>query len=303
MIREDFLQRLHRAGLSLGLLDDASASSPMEPSSAAEPSASESPEIAGFPHFEEALTHPSFANEQRLGRRIDNQRLEFLGDAVLGLFASEILMERFPAAKEGELSLMRSQLVNTDALAAWARVIGLGAVLRLGRGADAAGERERDNVLADAVEALVGAIYLDRGIVAARRFSAAIVREPLSRLEGATAVGRDPKSELQEQVQAEGEPSPRYRVVGVEGPDHRRAFIVVVEVNGEILGEGRGRSKKLAEQAAARAAIEARRRARSDRPGAAERAATETESEAGAAAPLADGSPTRGSSARPGDPE
>jgi ribonuclease-3 len=303
MIREDFLQRLHRAGLSLGLLDDASASSPMEPSSAAEPSASESPEIAGFPHFEEALTHPSFANEQRLGRRIDNQRLEFLGDAVLGLFASEILMERFPAAKEGELSLMRSQLVNTDALAAWARVIGLGAVLRLGRGADAAGERERDNVLADAVEALIGAIYLDRGIVAARRFSAAIVREPLSRLEGATAVGRDPKSELQEQVQAEGEPSPRYRVVGVEGPDHRRAFIVVVEVNGEILGEGRGRSKKLAEQAAARAAIEARRRARSDRPGAAERAAAETESEAGAAAPLADGSPTRGSSARPGDPE
>jgi ribonuclease III len=290
MISEDFLQRLHRAGLSLGLLD-AAASPPAEPASPDAPVALEPPEIVGFSHFEEALTHPSFANEQRLGRRVDNQRLEFLGDAVLGLFASEILMERFPAAKEGELSLMRSQLVSTEALAVWARSIDLGPVLRLGRGADAAGERERDNVLADAVEALVGAVYLARGIAAARRFSAAIVAEPLSRLEKATAVGRDPKSELQEQVQAEGGPSPRYRVVNVEGPDHRRLFLVVVEVNGEVLGEGRGRSKKLAEQAAARAAIEARRRAQSDPP------------ETAATAPLSDGPPPRGSSDCSGDPE
>jgi len=212
----------------------------------------------GLPHLEEALTHPSFANEQKPWRRADNQRLEFLGDAVLGLLAGEILMERFPAAKEGELSLMRSLLVNTEALAAWARRIDLGPELRLGRGADAAGERERETVLADAVEALVGGVYLDLGLEVARKLSAAIVAEPLSRLETASAVGRDPKSELQEQVQAEGGPSPRYRVVGVEGPDHRRAFIVVVEVDGEILGEGRGRSKKLAEQAAARAAIHAR---------------------------------------------
>lgn len=266
MIGEDFLQRLHQAGLNLGLFDDAPASSATERSGSVDGalgSASAPSLVVGFPHLEEALTHPSFANEQRLGRRTDNQRLEFLGDAVLGLLASELLMERFPAAKEGELSLMRSQLVSTEALAAWARAIDFGPALRLGRGADAAGERERDNVLADAVEALVGAVYLDRGIAAARRFSATIVAEPLSRLESATVVGRDPKSELQEQVQAEGGPSPRYRVVGTEGPDHRRAFIVVVEVLGEVLGEGRGRSKKLAERAAARAAIEARALARS----------------------------------------
>jgi ribonuclease III len=215
-----------------------------------------------LPHLEDALTHPSFANEQR-GRRADNQRLEFLGDAVLGLLVGELLMARLPAANEGELSLLRSQLVNAEALAAWARSVDLGPSLRLGRGADAAGERERDNVLADAVEALVGAVYLDRGMEAAREVAAVIVAEPLERLRGGTAVGRDPKSELQEQVQAAGGSSPRYRVVGAEGPDHRRSFVVAVEVDGQILGEGRGRSKKVAEQAAARAAIEALEKERS----------------------------------------
>lgn len=219
-----------------------------------------------LPHLEEALTHPSFANEQK-GRRVDNQRLEFLGDAVLGLLVGELLMERLPAAKEGELSLLRSLLVNTEALAAWARAVDLGPALRLGRGADAAGERDRDNVLADAVEALVGAVYLDRGMTAARELAGVIVAEPLLRLEApGTTVGRDAKSELQEQVQAEGGSSPRYRVVATEGPDHRREFVVAVEVDGAVLGEGRGRSKKLAEQAAARAAIESRTAARASAP-------------------------------------
>jgi ribonuclease-3 len=272
MIVEDLLQRLRSVGVNLEPLDGgaprcSSRAGGVAPS--ADPGSSvdlpSSVDPKGFAHLEEALTHPSFANEQRRGRRADNQRLEFLGDAVLGLFASELLMDRFPTAKEGELSLMRSLLVNTEALAAWARSIDLGKALRFGRGADAAGERERDSVLADAVEALVGAIYLDRGIDVARRLSSAIVAEPLSRLASAPAVGRDPKSELQEQVQAEGGPSPRYRVVGAEGPDHRRAFIVVVEVSGEVLGEGRGRSKKLAEQAAARSALQARERAQRDR--------------------------------------
>jgi ribonuclease-3 len=208
-----------------------------------------------LPHLEEALTHPSFANEQRGGRCADNQRLEFLGDAVLGLLVGEILMERFPAAKEGELSLMRSLLVSAEALSAWARAVDLGPLLRLGRGAGAAGEGERDNVLADAAEALIGAVYLDRGLAAARELAAAIVADPLARLGRPGAVGRDPKSELQERVQAGGGASPRYRVVGVEGPDHRREFIVEVEAEGHVLGRGRGRSKKLAEQAAARAAI------------------------------------------------
>ncbi|MFT3770088.1 MAG: ribonuclease III [Minicystis sp.] len=216
-----------------------------------------------LPHLEEALTHSSFANEQR-GRCVDNQRLEFLGDAVLGLLVGELLMERLPAAKEGELSLMRSQLVSTEALAAWARAVGLGPALRLGRGADAAGDRDQDSVLADAAEALVGAVYLDRGVGPARELAAAVVSEALGRL--VTGAGRDAKSELQEQVQAEGGSSPRYRVVATEGPDHRREFVVVVEVDGVVLGEGRGRSKKLAEQSAARAAIEARAQARGSAP-------------------------------------
>lgn len=206
-------------------------------------------------HLEQALTHPSFANEQK-GRCGDNQRLEFLGDAVLGLLVGECLMVRMPEAKEGELTLMRSLLVNTEALAAWARAVELGPALRLGRGADAAGERDRDNVLADAVEAIVGAVYLDRGTEAARKVAEAVVAEPLARLGG--PIGRDAKSELQEQVQAQGGASPRYRVVDTAGPDHRREFVVVVEAFGAVLAEGRGRSKKLAEQAAARAAMEAR---------------------------------------------
>ena len=208
-----------------------------------------------LPHLAEALTHPSYSNEQRRGQRMDNQRLEFLGDAVLGLCVTELLMARFPNANEGELSLIRSSLVSTDALAYWAREVDLGAALRLGRGADLAREREQKNVLADAVEAVVGAVHVDRGLDAARALVLAIVSEPLGRVESVPSLGRDPKSALQEHVQASGSPSPRYRVVSSQGPDHDREFVVAVEVEGEPLAEGRGRSKKLAEQAAARAAL------------------------------------------------
>ncbi|MFO0755636.1 MAG: ribonuclease III [Byssovorax sp.] len=215
---------------------------------------------AEVPHLDEALTHPSFANEQR-GKCSDNQRLEFLGDAVLGMVTSEALMARFPAANEGELSLMRSLLVNAEALAAFGRSIGLAAELRVGRGADSSGERDRDNVLADAVEAIVGALYLDLGLDRARALGARIVAEPLSRI-GQAQAARDAKSELQEKVQAEGGSSPRYRIIRAEGPDHRRSFVVEVDVDGVVLAEGTGRSKKTAEQAAARAALDARERAR-----------------------------------------
>ena len=212
------------------------------------------PELA---HLEEALTHPSYANEQRKGPRVDNQRLEFLGDAVLGLAVSELLMARYPSGDEGVLSLVRSSLVNADALAAFARRHGLGEALLLGRGADAMGERAQTNVLADAVEAIVGAVYLDRGFDAARALSGAIVAERLARYAaGETPSARDAKSELQEKVQAQGRPAPRYRVLSVEGPDHQREFLVSVDVGDESIGEGRGRSKKLAEQAAARAGID-----------------------------------------------
>lgn len=210
-----------------------------------------------LPHLEEALTHASFANEQRASGAIDNQRLELLGDAVLGLCVIEHLMERFPEAREGELSLIRASLVNADALASWARAVGLGQALRVGRGADAAGERRQTNVLADATEALVAAVYLDRGLAAARALSRRIIDGPMERLQGGGRFGRDPKSQLQERIQARGGPSPRYRIVAVEGPDHGRRFTAVAEADGEILGQGQGRSKKLAEQAAARAALDA----------------------------------------------
>ncbi len=205
-------------------------------------------------HLDEALTHPSYANEHRDSAR-DNQRLEFLGDAVLGLCVSEILMDRFPEAREGELSLMRASLVNTEALADWARAAELGGALRLGRGADAAGERQQKNVLADVVEALVGAVYLDLGVESARRLASAIVGEPLERMASGPPLGRDPKSELQERVQARGGASPKYRLVEAIGPDHSREFVVAVDVDGELLGEGRGRSKKRSEQEAARIAL------------------------------------------------
>jgi ribonuclease-3 len=212
---------------------------------------------ADLAHLEEALTHPSFANELRRGPRVDNQRLEFLGDAVLGLAVSELLMSRYPAGDEGVLSLVRSSLVNADALATFARERGVGDALRLGRGADATGERDQTNVLADAVEALVGAVYLDRGFDEARALVRSIVADRLERIAaGASFSARDAKSELQEKVQAVGRPSPRYRVLAVEGPDHLRVFRVAVEVGDDVLAEGRGRSKKLAEQAAARSAID-----------------------------------------------
>ena len=206
-----------------------------------------------LPHLGQALTHPSYANEARHGRRDDYQRLEFLGDAVLQLCVSEALVRTRPDAREGELSRMRARLVSTEALAAFARELDLGSALRLGRGADAAGERHQANVLADALEAVIGAVYLDRGAAAAEAVVAAI----LARSESDVAAERDPKSELQERVQALGGAAPRYELVDTSGPDHRREFHVRVEAMGRALGEGRGRSKKAAEQEAARQGLQA----------------------------------------------
>jgi ribonuclease-3 len=199
-------------------------------------------------HLEQALSHPSYANEARRGRADDYQRLEFLGDAVLSLCVSEALYVRNPRAREGDLSLLRARAVSTEALAAFARTVDLGAALLLGRGADAAGERDRATVLADAVEAVIGAVYLDRGLEGAR----AVAMRVLEHAEELGAAARDPKSELQERVQALGGASPRYLVVETTGPDHAREFRVEVEAFGRVLGEGRGRSKKAAEQEAAR---------------------------------------------------
>ncbi|HZO16215.1 MAG TPA: ribonuclease III [Polyangiaceae bacterium] len=215
------------------------------------------------PHLREALTHPSFTNEQRRGVVVDNQRLEFLGDAVLSLCASEMLMDAFADVDEGELTVMRAALVNAEALAEGARALGIGEALQLGRGADAAGERDRSNVLADAMEAVIGAVYVDLGLDHARQVSRTLLGERIERLVDAGGMERDPKSRLQELLQARGLEAPSYQVIEIEGPPHARLFTVRVECrvdpdNAErsIFAEGQGRSKKLAEQEAARTLLE-----------------------------------------------
>ncbi len=205
-----------------------------------------------IPRLDEALTHPSFGNES--GAR-DNQRLEFLGDAVLGLCVSEELARLHPDADEGALTRMRSALVNAEALARWARRHDLGACLALGRGARAGSERDQTNVLADAVEALVAAVFEARGLAGARALVADITREGLAASDRLEL--RDAKSLLQERAQAAGHPAPHYRVVSSEGPAHEPTFEVEVLVGEAPLARGTGRSKRAAERAAAAAALSA----------------------------------------------
>ncbi len=214
-------------------------------------------EIVGPGHIGglvEALTHPSYANE--VEGAADNQRLEFLGDAVLGLCVSELLATAHPDADEGVLTRMRSGLVNAEALARWGRESRIGACLSLGRGAQSGTERDQTNVIADAVEALVAAVFASHGLDGARAVVRMVVAEPMAEAERLGM--RDPKSALQEQVQAAGGPAPRYRVVASRGPQHAQVFEIEVVVNDEVLGRGEGRSKRLAERAAAIAALAAR---------------------------------------------
>jgi ribonuclease-3 len=205
------------------------------------------------PALDEALTHPSFANESARVR--NNQRLEFLGDAVLGLCVSELLVEAHPEADEGMLTRMRSALVNAEALAQWGRAEDLSACLALGRGAQSSRERTQTNVIADAVEALVAAVYASHGIAGARALVRAVVAGPLAEAERLGL--RDPKSALQERVQGQGGPAPTYRVVATRGPQHEQVFEVEVLVGEDVRGRGEGPSKRTAERAAADAALSA----------------------------------------------
>src|SRR5688572_2832089 len=201
------------------------------------------------PHVQEALTHPSYANEQGLGPH--NQRLEFLGDAVLGLCVTDLLFQRFPDADEGVLTSMRAQLVNTDALADWAREQQISEALLLGRGAEGSNLRASNNVLADFVEALIAATFLDAGLDVARSACERLVKSRLSAL--ATSRSRlDPKTELQQRFQALGGTAPTYSVIDSGGPAHDRWFVVRVRLGDNWGAEGRGRSKRLAEREAAR---------------------------------------------------
>lgn len=202
----------------------------------------------------EALTHPSLGYETQKPQQ-DNQRLEYLGDAVLELVFSHLLFESFPDAAEGVLTKLRARMVSRPALAGYARSIRLGDQLRMGRGEESSGGRDRDSSLADAMEALTAAIYLDCGLEAARAMILRVCATPLAELrEQPTEV--NPKGHLQELLQARGPGSLRYVILREDGPDHKKSFISQVEWNGLPLGEGTGGSKKEAETAAAAAALE-----------------------------------------------
>ena len=206
--------------------------------------------------LEEALTHASSLNERKGGEAVrDNERLEFLGDAVLDLIISEALVERHPGATEGALSKMRARLVSEAALAQAARRIGLGRFLRLGRGEELSGGREKSSLLADAFEAVVAAVYHDGGYEAARQSVLALL-EPELALESVAGGVIDYKTQLQEYCQQYFGQLPVYRVTRESGPDHRKVFQVELMVSGRCYGEGTGKSKKEAEQQAAKSAIE-----------------------------------------------
>lgn len=203
--------------------------------------------------LQEALTHRSRANEVS-GGLPDNQRLEFLGDSILGFIIGHELFLRHPDWKEGELSRHRSALVDEENLARLARGVDLGSCLGIGRGEELSGGREKKSLLADAYEAFLAAVYLDGGMQAVQR----LVRRQFGHLlagEPAT-LSRDYKTELQELTQARLAVIPRYELLESTGPDHDRSYRVAVFVNDAIAGEGVGRSKKGAQQAAARQALE-----------------------------------------------
>jgi ribonuclease-3 len=207
--------------------------------------------------LEHALTHKSKAHEDPSGGVADNESLEFLGDAVLGLVVAETLFRSFPNYNEGQKSKIKANLVSTTSLAELAEQLGLGDHMILGRGEEKTGGRRKQALLADTCEALIAAIYLDGGLEPARNF---LMREFQPGIESAKQpdyFGRDHKSRLQERLQANGRPLPVYRVSGEIGPDHRKLFHVEVFVGDDKIAEGVGRTKKEAEQEGARLALDA----------------------------------------------
>jgi ribonuclease-3 len=194
----------------------------------------------------------------------NNEKLEFLGDAVLDLAISDLLMERFPTADEGELSKRRAALVNARVLAAKAAAMNLGAELRLGKGEEKSGGRKKASILAAAFEAVIGAVYLDGGFGAAREMVSHHFREDLVRAGGESPI--DHKSRLQEITQQLFHETPTYALVQASGPDHDRAFVVEISIAGRLSGRGEGKSKKEAEQQAALEALtEIEKRAKGSR--------------------------------------
>ncbi len=198
-----------------------------------------------------ALTHRSYVNEHSQSIE-DNERLEFLGDAVLDFIVGAWVFNRFPEMPEGNLTKIRSALVRNDHLAKFARKLDLGAALRLGHGESTTGGKNRDNLLGSVFEAIIGALYLDAGLDAVKEFVIPMLDDLRESILNQMP---DHKSELQEWTQGNKLGSPHYRVVGTTGPDHAVVFDMVVEIAGEVKGHGAGTSKSLAEHAAAHDAL------------------------------------------------
>lgn len=208
--------------------------------------------------LEHALTHRSRAHEDATGGVIDNESLEFLGDAVLGFVIADLLFTRYPTHSEGYKSKVKAGIVSAASLGRLAEEIGLGQFVLLGRGEEKTGGRQKQAILADSFEALIAAIYLDGGIDPARAFILSLF-SPLVSAAGERAAEasftEDWKSAFQEWSQANGRGLPRYRLAATEGPDHRRLFEIELSIGGEVVARASGKSKKEAEQAAAKAAL------------------------------------------------
>jgi ribonuclease-3 len=202
--------------------------------------------------LENALTHSSYANEHRTEGMPSNERLEFLGDSILGLIVADHLYRSRPDLPEGDLTRIRAALVCEGSLVEVARSLDLGSYLRLGRGEEAGGGRHRPSIQADAVEAMLAAVYLDGGIGQVRKLVHSLI---LEQEREKTAAGRDFKTALQELVQRESGQILAYHLLDERGPDHAKTFSMEVRLNGESIGTGEGKSKKEAEQAAAKAAV------------------------------------------------
>ncbi|WP_156021743.1 ribonuclease III [Streptococcus ruminantium] len=206
--------------------------------------------------LETAFTHTSYANEHRLLKISHNERLEFLGDAVLQLMISKYLYQKYPDRPEGEMSKLRSTFVREESLAGFARACGFDAFIRLGKGEEKSGGRNRDTILGDAFEAFLGALLLDKGEKAVEKF---LYQVMIPRLEkGNFERVTDYKTALQEILQVNGEIAISYQVISESGPAHDKIFEVEVSADQRVIGRGSGRSKKLAEQAAAQNAVETR---------------------------------------------
>ena len=205
--------------------------------------------------LEQALVHSSYINENPGFAPISNERLEFLGDAVLDLVVAEKLYQDFPRLTEGEMTRLRAALVRRDTLARMARAISLGDYLYLGRGEEAGGGRHKPANLAGGLEAVIAAISLDQGLATTKGFILCLLDKELQRVVS-QGVEVDYKSQLQELIQARHQQTPAYHLVEATGPDHDRRFTVEVKVGDTVLGRGSGKSKKLAETEAARSALE-----------------------------------------------